>query len=71
VSPVAVGEMEAVNATEPVKPKLLAVIVEVVPRPARTVAVVGLAATVKSPTTVRVTVAVCVRAPLVPVTVTV
>jgi len=46
VRPVAAGEIAALNATEPVKPKLLAVIVEVVPLPAWTVAVVGLAASV-------------------------
>jgi len=47
------------------------VTVEVAELPATTVAVVGLAETVKSAVTVTVTVAVCDRAPLVPVTVTV
>ncbi len=58
VRPVAVGDTAAVSATLPVKPKLLAVIVEVAELPARNVAVVGLAAMVKSAVTVTVTVAV-------------
>ncbi len=58
VIPVAAGETVADSATVPVKPRLLAVIVEVADPPARNVALVGLAATVKSEVTVRVTVAV-------------
>ncbi len=71
VSPVAAGETAAVKPTLPVNPRLPAVTVEVAELPATTVAVVGLAETVKSAVTVTVTVAVCDRAPLVPVTVTV
>ncbi len=58
VRPVAVGETAADRATLPVNPRLPMVIVEVAELPARTVAVVGLAVTVKSEVTVRVTVAV-------------
>ena len=59
VIPVAAGETVADNATLPVKPRLLAVIVEVADPPA--VKLAGVAApaeTVKSPTTVMLTVAV-------------
>ncbi len=69
--PVAVGETDAASETVPVNPMLPTVIVDVVEPPARTVAVVGLAVTVKSEVTVTVTVAECVVVPLVPVTVTV
>ncbi len=72
VSPVAAGETAAVKPTLPVNPRLPAVTVEVAELPATKLA--GLAAeavTVKSAVTVTVTVAVCDRAPLVPVTVTV
>lgn len=58
VRPVAVGDTAADNVTVPVNPKLPTVIVDVVEPPARTVAVVGLAVTVKSDVTVTVTVAV-------------
>jgi len=58
VSPVAVGETAAVNATLPVKPRLPTVTVEVAELPATTLAVVGLAAMVKSAVTVTVMVAV-------------
>lgn len=58
VRPVAVGDTAAESVTVPVNPKLPTVIVEVVDPPARTVAVVGLAVTVKSDVTVSVTVAV-------------
>ena len=65
------GETVEVIATVPVKPLTGAtVIVELAAAPARTVTLVGLAVTVKS-LTVTVTVAECVRDPLVPVTVTV
>jgi hypothetical protein len=70
VIPVAAGATVADSATLPVKPRLLAVIVEVAEPPA--VKLAGdatLAAIVKSPTTVTLTVAVRVVAPLVPVTV--
>jgi hypothetical protein len=58
VNPVAVGDTAADRATVPVNPRLPTVIVEVAEPPARTDAVVGLAVTVKSEVTVRVTVAV-------------
>ncbi len=65
------GETDDVRATVPVNPLTGAtVIVEVAAALARTVALVGLAATVKS-FTVTVTVAGCDSEPLVPVTVTV
>ena len=65
------GETELVSATVPVKPLTGAtVMVEVAAAPTLMVAVVGLAATVKS-FTVTVTVAEWDREPLVPVTVTV
>ena len=65
------GETAEVRATVPVNPWTGAtVIVEVAVAPATTVALVGLAVTVKS-FTVTVTVAVRVKDPLVPVTVTV
>jgi len=65
------GETEDVRATVPVNPLTGAtVIVEVAAVPATVVTAVGLAVTVKS-VTVYVTVAVCVRLPLVPLTVTV
>lgn len=65
------GETLEVNATVPVKPLIGAtVIVEVAAVPTLTLAVVGLAATVKS-VTITVTVAVWDIVPLVPVTVTV
>ncbi len=57
-NPVAVGETAADRVTVPVKPRLPTVIVDVAELPARTDAVVGLAVTVKSDVTVRVTVAV-------------
>jgi len=70
VSPVA-GEIEDVSATVPVNPWTGAtVIVELPAVPALAVTVVGAAVTVKS-RIVTVTVAVWVREPLVPVTVTV
>jgi len=70
VSPVA-GKIEDVSATVPVNPWTGAtVIVEVPAVPALAVTVVGAAVTVKS-RIVTVTVAVWVREPLVPVTVTV
>ena len=72
VMPVAAGATVADRATLPVKPRLLAVIVEVAEPPA--VKLVGVAAPaeiVKSPTTVTVTVAVWVVVPLTPLTVTV
>ena len=56
--PVAVGEIEVVRDTLPVNPRLPTVIVDVAEPPARKVAVVGLAVTVKSEVTVSVTVAV-------------
>jgi len=72
VIPVAAGATVADRATLPVKPRLLEVTVEVAEPPATKLAgVAAPTATVKSPTTVTVTVAVCVIAPLVPVTVTV
>jgi hypothetical protein len=59
VIPVATGDTVADNATLPVKPRLLAVIVEVADPPAVKLAgVAALAEIVKSPTTVTVTVAV-------------
>jgi len=65
------GETDDVNATVPVKPLTGAtVMVEVAAVPTLTLAVVGLAATVKS-VTITVTVAVWDIVPLVPVTVTV
>lgn len=65
------GETELVRATVPVKPWTGAtVMVDVAVAPAATVALVGLAVTVKS-FTVTVTVAEWDREPLVPVTVTV
>ena len=65
------GETVDVRATVPVNPFTGAtVIVEVAAVPALTLTLVGLAVTVKS-LTVTVTVAECVRDPLVPVTVTV
>ncbi len=65
------GETAEVRATVPVKPLTGAtVIVEVAAVPAVVVTDVGLAVTVKS-VTLTVTVAVCDREPLVPVTVTV
>ena len=70
VSPV-VGETVAARDTTPVKPfTAVTVIVEVRATPVFPVTLVGLAAMVKS-VTVSVTVAVWVRLPLVPVTVTV
>lgn len=71
VSPVAVGEAVADSDTLPVNPRLPTVIVDVADPPARTLAVVGLAAIVKSEVTVRATVPELVVVPLVPVTVTV
>ena len=65
------GETELVSATVPVKPFTGAtVMVDVAVAPATTVALVGLAVTVKS-FTVTVTVTEWDREPLVPVTVTV
>ncbi len=65
------GETVAVRATVPVKPFTGAtVMVEVAAVPALTLALVGLAVTVKS-WTVKVTMAEWDRIPLVPVTVTV
>ena len=65
------GDTDDVRATVPVNPWSGAtVMVDVALAPATTVALVGLAVTVKS-LTVTVTVAVWDRAPLVPVTVTV
>ncbi len=65
------GLTDDVRATVPVKPLTGAtVIVEVAAVPAGVVTAVGAAATVKS-VTATATVAVCVIAPLVPVTVTV
>jgi hypothetical protein len=65
------GETEEVRVTVPVNPFVaVTVMVDVPVVPARTVTLVGLAAIVKS-WTVNVTVAVWVRLPLVPVTVTV
>lgn len=55
---VTTGETLAESVTLPVNPRLPTVIVEVADPPARTDAVVGLAVTVKSEVTVRVTVAV-------------
>ncbi len=70
VRPVA-GDIEEVRVTVPVKPFTGAtVMVDVPEAPATTVTDVGLAVTVKS-RIVTVTVAVLVREPLVPVTVTV
>jgi hypothetical protein len=72
VIPVAAGETVADSATLPVNPRLLTVIVEVAEPPA--VKLAGVAApalTVKSPTTVTVTVPVWESVPLTPVTVTV
>ena len=54
VRPVAVGDTAADSDTVPVKPRLPTVMVEVVLPPASTLADVGLAATVKSPTTTSV-----------------
>jgi hypothetical protein len=72
VIPVAVGATVAESATLPVKPRLLAVIVEVADPPAAKLAgVAALAEIAKSPTTVTVTVAVWEVVPLEPVTVTV
>lgn len=65
------GDVVAARETVPVNPlTAVTVTVEVPMAPALTVTVVGLAVTVKS-VTVKVTVAVCDIAPLVPVTVTV
>ncbi len=65
------GETDEVSATVPVNPLTGAtVMVEVAATPDVVVTLVGLAVTVKS-RTVYVTVAVCEREPLVPVTVTV
>ena len=65
------GDTVDVSATVPVKPLTGAtVMVEVAAVPALTLTLVGLAVTEKS-WTVKVTVAVCVVAPDVPVTVTV
>ena len=65
------GETNEVSATVPVNPLTGAtVMVEVAATPDVVVTLVGLAVTVKS-RTVYVTVAVCEREPLVPVTVTV
>ncbi len=59
VIPVAAGDTVAESATLPVKPKLLTVIVEVAEPPAvKLGGVAAPAATVKSPTTVTLTVAV-------------
>jgi hypothetical protein len=58
VRPVAVGDTAADSETVPVNPILPTVMVEVAELPARTVAEVGLAVTVKSDVTVNVTVAV-------------
>ena len=58
VRPVAVGDTAADNVTVPVNPRLPTVIVEVPEFPARIETAVGLAVTVKSDVTVRVTVAV-------------
>jgi hypothetical protein len=72
VIPVATGATVAESATLPVKPRLLAVIVEVALFPATKLAgVAAPAAIVKSPTTVIDTDAVWDRVPLTPVTVTV
>lgn len=67
------GETEDVRATVPVKPLMGAtVMVEVPDTPATVVTAVGLAVTEKSWTaTLNVTVALCDKVPLVPVTVTV
>lgn len=65
------GETDEVRATVPVNPfNGATVIVDVAAVPTLTLAVVGLAVTEKS-VTMKVTVAVCVSDPLVPVTVTV
>jgi len=70
VKPVA-GDTVAVRLTTPLKPWSAVTVIVEVPAPfALTVTLVGLAAMVKS-CTVKVTVAECVRVPLVPVTVTV
>lgn len=71
VKPIPVGDTAADSATFPVNPRLFAVIVDVPELPATNVRVIGLAEIVKSAFTVKVTVAVCVNAPVVPVTVTV
>jgi hypothetical protein len=66
------GEIEEVRLTVPVKPLCaLTVIVEVPDVPARTVTAVGLAVTVYAVPELTVTVALVVRPPPVPVTVTV
>jgi hypothetical protein len=66
------GDTEDVRATVPVNPLVGAtVIVEVAAAPAVVVTAVGLALRAKPPVGEKVTVAVCDRAPLVPVTVTV
>jgi len=70
VMPVAAGDTVADRATLPVKPRLDAVIVDVAELPAVKLAGVATPAViVKFAVTVRVTVAVWLRAPLVPVTV--
>jgi hypothetical protein len=72
VIPVAAGATVAESATLPVKPRLLTVTMEVADPPAVKLAGdAAPAATVKSPTTVMLTVAVWDRVPLAPVTVTV
>ena len=69
VRPVAVGDTDADSDTLPVNPRLAAVIVEVAEPPGVVLILVGLALRVKSLVTVRVTVALWVVVPLVPVTV--
>jgi len=70
VKPLAAGDTAAVSATDPVNPELVRVQVEVAEPPATKLAgLVAVQESVKSAPTVIVTVAVCVIAPLVPVTV--